>query len=101
MLGTNSRVINPVVEGDEPPADRVEDYFDEARDRLRADMHFSRTSAAITPQVFTDVLRDGTGAPDGQLGTIDEPAIFRSDLPSSSHLRTVCDGSSGKFETGE
>ena len=51
-------VINPVIEGDESPADRAEDYFDEARDRLRADMRFSRTSAAITPQVFTDVLRD-------------------------------------------
>ncbi|CAE7940565.1 unnamed protein product, partial [Symbiodinium necroappetens] len=51
-------VINPVLEGEVPPDDHVEEYIEEARDRLRADMRFSRTSAAITPQVFTDVLRD-------------------------------------------
>ncbi|CAE7941157.1 UBI1 [Symbiodinium sp. KB8] len=51
-------VISPVIEGEELPADRTEEYIKEARDRLRADMRFSRTSAAITPQIFTDVLRD-------------------------------------------
>ena len=51
-------VISPVIEGEELPADRTEEYIEEARDRLRADMRFSRTSAAITPQIFTDVLRD-------------------------------------------
>ena len=56
-------VITPAVEGEEVPADRTGDYyFDEVRDRMRADMRFSRTSAAITPQVFSDVLHDREAA---------------------------------------
>ncbi|CAE7809630.1 unnamed protein product [Symbiodinium microadriaticum] len=50
-------MVSPVLEGEVPPADRAEEYIEEARDRMRADMRFSRTSAAITPQVFSDVLR--------------------------------------------
>ena len=55
-------VITPAVEGDEIPADQTGEYFDEVRDRMRADMRFSRTSAAITPQVFSDVLHDREAA---------------------------------------
>ena len=46
-------VITPAVEGEEVPADRTGDYFDGMRER---------TSAAITPQVFTDVLHDREAA---------------------------------------
>ncbi|CAE7463400.1 MSBP2, partial [Symbiodinium sp. CCMP2456] len=96
----------------EPPTDRVGEYIEEARDRLRADMRFSRTSAAITPQVFTDVLRDRedadfqrystirveeTGlAPGEQLDSYDGSAVFLPCLSAcSQHHRAVPDGQIG------
>ena len=59
QLGTSTRRTCP-----RPPSRpmRTGDYFDEMRDRMRADMRFSRTSAAITPQVFSDVLHDREAA---------------------------------------
>ena len=63
-------VINPATEGEEVPADQAGDYLDEMRDRMRADMRFSRTSAAITPQVFSDVLHDREAAEYTRFSTV-------------------------------
>ena len=63
-------VITPATEGDEVTADQAADYLDDMRDRMRADMRFSRTSAAITPQVFSDVLRDREAAEYTRFSTV-------------------------------
>ena len=63
-------VITPATEGDEVAADQAADYLDDMRDRMRADMRFSRTSAAITPQVFSDVLRDREAAEYTRFSTV-------------------------------
>ncbi|CAE7380710.1 MSBP2, partial [Symbiodinium sp. CCMP2456] len=89
-------VITPVLEGEEPPTDRVGEYIEEARDRLRADMRFSRTSAAITPVLYRSGGGDGTRAPGEQFDSNDGSAVFLSCLLAlSRHHRAVPDGQLG------
>ena len=47
-----------VSEGEFGEEDNAEELLASARDRMRADMRFSRTSAAIASKVFTEVLQN-------------------------------------------
>ena len=57
ISGSRSLFNVPLAEGEIASAENAEGMLTDARDRMQADMRFSRTSAAITPQVFTDVLQ--------------------------------------------
>ena len=68
-----------------------EEGFRDARDEYRADMRVSRTTAAITPQVFTEVLRRQEAAfrPStvqvesvDQQGALQEPASSQTAAPT-------------------